>query len=244
MFKKVVRGFRAILGLINPKTWGFFIEHYENTKFRAAINFSWSQAGEDIGLAMALNSIENGTYVDVGAHHPTRFSVTQKLYVKGWTGINIDANPELMKRFDSERPKDINICALIGDSKEYTFSIFQEPAISTTNAEWRDRFLSANNEIISEFKIRGLPLSEVFSQYLNGSFPDLLCIDAEGSDLEVLLSAKLSPGKGPEWILLESFPPLKAALSTPAVKHAIELGYEVYLQMPMSTLLRLPQSKR
>ncbi len=240
MFKKAFRGLRALLGVSNPKTWGFFIEHYENTKFRSAINFSWSQAGEDIGLAIALNSIKNGTYVDVGAHHPTRFSVTQKLYVNGWSGINIDANPELMKTFDSQRPRDINISGFIGTSKEYTFSIFQEPAISTANPDWRNKFLSTENEIVSEIKIQGIPLVEIFHKYLNGAFPDLLCIDAEGSDLEVIMSAELKPGSGPKWILLESFPPLSEALKTPAIKYAIELGYEVYLQMPMSTLLRLP----
>ena len=55
----------------------------------------------------------SGFYVDVGAHHPIRFSNTFRLYRKGWRGLNIDANPGSMKRFHHTRPRDINIEAAV-----------------------------------------------------------------------------------------------------------------------------------
>ena len=38
-----------------------------------------------------------GFYVDVGAHHPKRFSNTYFFYKQGWNGINIDAMPNSMR---------------------------------------------------------------------------------------------------------------------------------------------------
>ncbi len=48
-----------------------------------------------------------GFYVDIGAHHPFRYSNTQFFYEKGWRGINIDATPGSMDRFKDFRPEDI-----------------------------------------------------------------------------------------------------------------------------------------
>jgi len=82
MIYKALRAIRAFFGLTNPKTWGPFVETYEATRFDHAFTVSWSQCGEDLGLEKALNSIKNGKFVDVGAHHPSRFSVTKKLSKK------------------------------------------------------------------------------------------------------------------------------------------------------------------
>ena len=54
---------------------------------------SYSQEGEDLILNRFLEDKTEGLYVDVGAHHPKRFSNTYLFYKKGWRGINIDAMP-------------------------------------------------------------------------------------------------------------------------------------------------------
>jgi FkbM family methyltransferase len=234
---KAVRAFKAFLGITNPRTWGPFVYAFENSKFDYPFHISWSQGGEDIGLAMVFRGIKNGKYVDVGAHHPSRFSVTRKLQSTGWSGINIDANPDLIAEFDRKRPNDINLWNCIGSQKEYEFTIFEDPAISTVNEEWRTKFLGLDKKIKSEIKVPGRPLHDVFTQYFKGGYPDLLCIDAEGADLDVLQSAQLTYGVGPEWLLLEADPPLSNITKTPAVKFALELGYEVHLILGMSTLL-------
>jgi hypothetical protein len=241
---KAMRAVKAFIGIADPSTWGSFVYAYETSKFDYPFQVSWSQGGEDIGLDLVFRGIENGKYVDIGAHHPSRFSVTRKLHSKGWTGINIDANPELIATFDLARPDDINLWSCIGSQAEYEFTIFKDPAISTVNKEWREKFLGLNQEIQSEIRVPGRPLHDIFTQYFGGGYPDLLCIDAEGADLDVLQSARLFKGVGPEWLLLEAFPPLSNIVETPAVKYALSLGYEVHLILGMSTLLHKKPKKQ
>lgn len=234
---KALRVFRAMLGISRPRTWGSFVDTYEATKFDHWFNVSWSQGGEDLGLLMALRNTENGKYVDVGAHHPSRLSVTRKLSSNGWSGLNIEANPALIAAFERERPNDINLWKCVGTEEEYKLTVFEEPALSTVNIDWRNRFLSENQRIQSEILVPGVTLESIFNEYFEDGYPDLLCIDAEGSDLNVLKSANLKYGQGPKWLLLEADPPYSSVVETPAVKYALQLGYEIHLILSMSTLL-------
>jgi len=56
---------------------------------------SYSQEGEDLILLRIFEKKRIGFYVDVGSHHPFRFSNTYLFYRLGWRGINIDANQEV-----------------------------------------------------------------------------------------------------------------------------------------------------
>jgi len=239
MMNKAIRAIKAATVLLNPKSWGPFTETAEQTKFDHAFDVTWSQGGEDIGLLSALAGISNGRYVDVGAHHPSRFSVTRKLWSRGWSGVNIDANPKLIDAFQRERPSDINLWACVGKENNYILNVFEEPALSTVSLEWKNKFIQENQRISHEIAVQGVSLENIFKEYFPGKYPDLLCIDAEGSDLDVLKSANLVNGDGPQWLLLEANPPLSNVLVTPAVMLALNLGYEIHLVLSMSTLMRL-----
>mgnify|MGYP001334584774 CR=1 FL=1 len=85
---------------------------------------------------MILNRIfgnqAKGFYIDVGAHHPKRFSNTYLFYKRGWSEINIDAMPGSMKIFDKQRPRDINIEKPVSNEKKIMdFYIFNEPALNS-----------------------------------------------------------------------------------------------------------------
>src|SRR5581483_8094739 len=82
----------------------------------------YSQEGEDLLLARLFDGQKKGFYVDVGAHHPFRFSNTYLLYLNGWRGINIDAMPGSMAAFRKLRPRDINIeCMVSQDPRPLRF---------------------------------------------------------------------------------------------------------------------------
>src|SRR5438045_8009791 len=72
------------------------------------VNLSFSQFGEDLAV---LRHFEDrvGYFVDVGAHHPIRLSNTYLLYRCGWSGINVDANPDGIELFRKKRPRDLTI---------------------------------------------------------------------------------------------------------------------------------------
>jgi len=154
-------------------------------------NLSYSQEGEDMILSRFFENKENGFYVDVGAHHPQRFSNTYLFYLRGWRGINIDAMPGSMESFNKIRVGDINLEFPISDCHQtLTYYEFNEPAL---NGFCRDismkRNGTGNYRIISERDLKTYTLSEVLNKYLpTGQIIDFLTVDVEGLDLQVLKS--------------------------------------------------------
>lgn len=243
---KAFRLLRALACLRRRRSWGPFVETAEATGFDHAFSVSWSQAGEDIALALVIGDVRHGRYLDIGAHDPSRFSVTRKLYASGWSGVNVDANRLLIDRFVEARPRDVNLVAAVGDKPEYDFAVFEEPAISTVSGSWEARFLEEGQRILRRDRVRGVPLRALLDEYFPDRGPELLSIDVEGADAVALRSAHLEtlePHRWPEWILLETSPPVARALATEAVAHALHLGFEPFLVLPMATLLRRPGAR-
>lgn len=80
----------------------------------------YSQEGEDVILARMFEHQSSGFYVDIGAHHPRRFSNTRLLAEKGWRGINVDPLPGVMKLFRKDRPADINLEIAISQARGFS----------------------------------------------------------------------------------------------------------------------------
>lgn len=152
---------------------------------------SYSQEGEDCVIQRFFEGQNKGFYVDVGAHHPKRFSNTYMFYKKGWNGINIDAMPGSMKLFKLIRPRDINIeCPIAEIEKEITYYMFNEPALNGFSEEIS---LSRDNhkayKIIDKIKLKTQPLKTILAQHTsNTTGIDFLSVDVEGLDFEVLKS--------------------------------------------------------
>jgi FkbM family methyltransferase len=150
----------------------------------------WSQEGEDIILQRIFESKKNGFYVDVGAHHPKRFSSTYLFYRKGWQGINIDAMPGCMQLFDKWRPRDINLQLGVAQQRgEMDYYVFNEPALngfSLALSTKRNETISYHiNKVI---KVDVMPLSEILDCNMGENKIDFLSVDVEGLDLDVLKS--------------------------------------------------------
>jgi FkbM family methyltransferase len=153
---------------------------------------SYSQEGEDMILRRIFESKQDGFYVDVGAHHPKRFSNTYIFYKRGWRGINLDAMPGSMGPFNTCRPKDINIECGIGEKEgSLEYFMFNEPALngfSKKLSEVRNEQTS-NYHVIATKNVDVRPLAKVLDQYLpKGQKIDFLNVDVEGLDFEVLRS--------------------------------------------------------
>lgn len=147
---------------------------------------AWSQDGEDICLRSELP--ESGFYVDVGAHHPDRFSVTRDLYRQGWRGINIDDKAGFWSDFSRERPRDINVKALIGAPAVRQLTRFEESALTTLNEDRASALVAAGWRSTAVETVHVRSLAEVLSQHVEPRPIDFLSVDVEGLDLEVLES--------------------------------------------------------
>lgn len=244
MLKKISWLTKGFVALLNPRKWGVFQEVYKETKFDAAFTPSWSQAGEDLSLENILKNFKGEKfYLDIGAHDPNRFSVTRRLYHGGWRGIDIDGNPNYKKKFADFREENefLNVC--VGSRDLYEFTIFTEGAISSTNQDWISKFKSEGAEIEAQVSIPGMKLKDLINLPGVPKQIGLINIDIEGADEEALRSIEfenLSIDRFPQWLLLETAPPLSSSLEFPAVKYAMEHGYLPWLVLPMATLLKAP----
>ena len=151
----------------------------------------FSQEGEDIILENIFARKKIGFYVDIGAHHPTRFSITQKLSLSGWRGINIDANPDCFDAFQEMRKRDINlICGISDVESELTYYKFHEPALNTFSKEKYESLIKETHYKLKEtLKISTQRLESVLSKYVpENTEIDLMSIDVEGFEMNVLKS--------------------------------------------------------
>lgn len=155
------------------------------------INYSYSQEGEDMILKRVFEN-KIGFYIDVGAHHPKRFSNTHLLYKKGWKGINIDALPGSMNLFNKMRPRDINLEIGVAEVEDVlNYYVFNEPALNTFSEELSNEYADKfkNQYFIKEvIKVKVKRLDKILDTHLNNNKIDILNIDVEGFDYDVLKS--------------------------------------------------------
>lgn len=206
-------------------------------------SLSFSQEGEDLVLNRLFEKQKGGFYVDVGAHHPQRFSNTYFFYLKGWRGINIDAMPGSMESFEKIRPKDINIEAAVSDlSEELTYYMFNDPALngfSKSVSTHRDNM--RGYKIVDRKVIKTQKLSDLLDIHLpEGQKIDFLSIDVEGLDYQVLLSNNWLKYK-PTVLLVEE---LVASLETlpnqsKTFRFLQEQGYELFAKTCNTSFYRL-----
>jgi FkbM family methyltransferase len=166
---------------------------------------SYSQEGEDMVLYRTFETVQNGFYVDVGAHHPKRFSNTYKFYKLGWRGINIDAMPGSMEPFNKLRPRDINLEIPVSDKEEVLpFHIFNEPALNTFSKELADeRSVKPEYRVEKVVDIKTRTLADILKAHLPQSQKiNYLSIDAEGFDYQILRSNNWQLYR-PELVLVE-----------------------------------------
>lgn len=154
-------------------------------------HLSYSQEGEDVLLDRLLATQEKGFYVDVGAHHPKRFSNSHYFYMRGWRGINIEPNPAIHDLFRKMRSRDVNLQLGISDLPgELLYYEFDDPALNTFDEQlMRDRESNTSYRVIATRRIKVAPLASVLEMNLNPGQPiDFLSVDVEGLDLNVLRS--------------------------------------------------------
>lgn len=165
----------------------------------------FGQDGEDLTLNRLLNGQATGFYVDIGAHHPMRFSNTHLFYLRGWCGINIDPEPGSMLPFKKYRKRDINIECGVGETPAMmTFHRFNDPALNTFDEHEAKLKNIGQYRVIDTIKIQVRRLDDILEQYMpKNRTIDFMSIDVEGMDLSVLKSNNWNK-YSPRYILTET----------------------------------------
>lgn len=167
-------------------------------------SFFYSQTGEDIIISTLLGHKKNGFYIDIGCNDPIRYSNTFQLYLNGWSGICVDANSQLVKKFKKVRTKDICLNNAISDKVEVVeLYVSGQDLVTTINKkfrnEWHEDWVSSEK---IEF-IKTVRLDSILEGNLKSNLEiDLLTVDVEGQDYQVLKSIDLEKYK-PQLIVVE-----------------------------------------
>lgn len=225
-----------------PKALRQKLYHHINLYTSRFRGYHWSQEGEDIILQRLFERQNKGFYVDVGAHHPFRFSNTYFFYRKGWRGINIDANPQSISLFKRFRKKDINLHFAVGLREgKMKYYMFNEPALNTFDELLaRERELLPNYKVIKTLEMEILPLEKILDRYLpQKQTIDFMSIDVEGLDLEVLRSNNWNKYR-PSFLLVEILPAhsIEEVLQHDIYKYVSNLGYELFAKFANTCIFK------
>lgn len=165
----------------------------------------YAQDGEDLILDRLLDGQQTGFYVDVGAHHPLRFSNTYLFYRRGWCGLNIDAEPGSMRLFQKYRGRDINVeCGVAARLGKLPYYRFNEPALNTFDEAEANLKNRSPYRLVERVDVAVRRLDDLLEEYLPaGQVIDFLTIDVEGKDREVLESNDWEKFR-PRFILAET----------------------------------------
>lgn len=167
---------------------------------------SYSQNFEDVILWRALQHVQNGFYIDIGAQDPLIDSVSLAFYEHGWRGIHVEPTPHYAESLRQERPGDVVIQAAIGEGPE-VIRFFEIPDTGISTAE---------RKIADQHRERGFDVREIMvpcvalSAILNicsGHDIHWLKIDVEGFEKQVLSSWRGAASR-PWIVVIESTLPM------------------------------------
>lgn len=167
---------------------------------------TYAQNFEDVMLARLFASRPTGFYIDIGASHPTRLSVTRHFYDLGWCGINVEPITRNWERFVVERPRDINLNVAIG---------CRPGRVTFTEVPDNDALSTLDDERIAHLRASGMQLSTCEVECITGDSlfercpveVDFLKIDVEGAEDDVLRSIDLRRHR-PKVLVIEAVAPI------------------------------------
>jgi FkbM family methyltransferase len=146
---------------------------------------SYAQNFEDLMLWRALRHVENGTYVDVGAQHPTIDSVSKAFYLNGWRGIHIEPVPQYAEMLRQDRPDEVVLQVALGETEGIlSLNVIPETGLSTAV----DQYAQSHHEhgfATQQVQVPMLTLRTALGM-LAGRELHWLKIDVEGFETQVL----------------------------------------------------------
>jgi len=192
---------------------------------------SFSQNGEDVVLWRALQEIDGGRYVDVGANDPRRFSVSMGFYNRGWSGVTVEPDPAFAAMHRAERPRDMMVEAAVTtkDGDNITFHVVDGTGLSTVDPNLAAAHARAGFDT-HDIEVTTRTIDSILEEAgWEGLDIHFMSIDTEGSEREVLESIDLSVWR--PWVLVVE---ATAPLSTQSTRElweerVFEAGYRFCL---------------
>src|ERR1700733_9672954 len=150
------------------------------------MELSYTQNLEDYHLSLAFAGQETGTYVDIGAGHPVADNVSFWFYERGWRGIVVEPQAELLGLYARLRPRDVAVCGLIGrQSGEADFHLVDRLHGFSTTLEQVAKEARQFGVDYRTLRMPVVTLASLCEQHQLNDI-DFLKIDVEGGEADVL----------------------------------------------------------
>ena len=234
---------KKILKKIIPTKFWKNTNSLYSLKFKKFAGEYYSQEVEDIILNRIFEDEASGLFVDVGAHHPKRFSNTFLLYKKGWHGINIDPLPGNMKIFKKIRPRDTNLEIAVSEKEQnLTYYMFNEPALNGFSKSISEGRQNEQYQIEKTISIPSFPLSKILDTHLPlDQKINFLSVDVEGLDLKVLASNDWGKYR-PKVVLVEVLDTsLNKLEKDPVYSYMVTQGYSLFAKLVHTCIFKIEE---
>ncbi len=218
------------------KRWG-----YDWLKQFGAITYA--QEAEDILLDRIWEgkTPNSGIYVDVGANHPVRSSNTAWLYRRGWRGVLVEPNPDLIDSLKELRPEDE--IANVGVSKEQkslTFFRFKESRLNTFSTQVSNKIKASGRwQSLDEIQVNCRTLNAIIKDsklIQKAGYVDILSVDVEGMDLEVIQTFDFEEFPVKAVICENEAQPIKEILKSELHNYLESKGYAFWSKLHRSCI--------
>ena len=147
---------------------------------------SYAQNFEDVMLWRALQHVDKGCYIDVGAQHPVVDSVSKAFYEHGWRGIHVEPVPQYANFLRADRPDETVLQVALSDTEgALELNLIPETGLSTGVENHAQRHQVERGLSFQKISVPVTTLSAVASS-LSLREVHWLKIDVEGFETQVL----------------------------------------------------------
>lgn len=202
---------------------------------------SYAQCGEDLILDFVLShvlQISAPLYVDIGAHHPIKFSNTYLFYAKGQAGVLIEPNAARCEKLRQARPRDNVLNAGLAASRgRARYFMFEPDTLNTFDPVAAQRYRDGGFAARGETDVDLLAVADLMSGPL-ARVPDLASLDVEGAEMDILRAWDFKACRPALWCIetLQLLPD-GSGRKTPEVREFMRpLGYKVYADTYINTI--------
>jgi len=229
------------ISVIDMRIFGLF-----KAFFIGGLKGHFGQYGEDILIHKIFSKrVDNGFYVDIGSFHPFQYSNTAYLWLKGWSGINVDANQKTIAKFKSVRPDDINIYGAVvaQDFAKENHTVTMYASDSAINPMGTcDQESAVVHGFTIKTEVPTLTVKEILSMAGDRTI-DFLNIDIEGLDEDIVQEIDFNKYK-PKIICIEDAgESISEVLTTKITTTLSEAGYSLDYRIGPSSIFCLATFK-
>jgi FkbM family methyltransferase len=192
---------------------------------------SYAQNFEDLMLYRALEAVECGFYIDIGAQHPEIDSVSRAFFERGWTGVHVEPVPEYAQMLREARPGDVVLeAAVSSEAGEIVLEVFPATGLSTVVASVAAKHVVDCGPVNRRKEVVPTLTLAMVAAEVGGRDVHWLKIDVEGHEKAVLEGWR-SSGLRPWICVVESMHPNSTVSTHLEWEHILHAeGYEcVYL---------------